>query len=709
MIARKLLILFFLVNTCSAFSQDINVDSLKRVISKNIKDTATIKALLTLSHYHLNLKQFDTAIVNANKALDLSQQLKQVVLSAKSDWALGRIFMKKAEFDKAIGYYDNAIDLLKQIPLCPDLPMNYGSRGNVYYQKGLYPQANQNFIEAAKGFGALGDKADEAGYLGNIGAVYQSIGEDEKAINYYNKALKVNVELKREDAMALNYVCIGNVYNEQQKYGLAIVYFKSGLLINERLSDSTFLANNLAHLSAAYQNSGEFQKAYHYAKRALSIAENTMDVELMITSRGILAESCTRLKKFQDAENYLLKNERAIQTINSLDFKNTNAKQLAALYYDWKKFERAAYYYKMHASLKDSILNNESNRKVLQQQAQFEYQKKAASDSIRVAEQRKVTDAQLKQEKTQRWALYGGLALVIIFAGFMFNRFKITKAQKNIIELKEIETHKQKHIIEEKHKEITDSINYAERIQRSFLATKELLDSNLNEHFVLFQPKDVVSGDFYWATFVKTAVAEGNRCLFYLVTADSTGHGVPGAIMSLLNISSLEKAMDKGLTKPSDILNSTRKTIIERLKKDGSVEGGKDGMDCSLVCFDFQGGLITYTAANNPIWVVRKGSLIELAPDKMPVGKHDRDQQSFTQHEFLVKKDDLIYTLTDGFPDQFGGPKGKKFMYRQLKELLVSVSQLPLEEQKEKLMRAITEWKGSHEQVDDILLIGIRI
>ncbi len=298
-----------------------------------------------------------------------------------------------------------------------------------------------------------------------------------------------------------------------------------------------------------------------------------------------------------------------------------------------------------------------------------------------------------------------GLLFISSIVFYIKWRERSLKAEKVILEQivaeRTAEVIDQKKRIEEKHKEISDSINYAERIQRSFLATKELLDENLQSYFVLFEPKDVVSGDFYWAA----KLSNGN---FVLVTADSTGHGVPGAIMSILNISCLEKAIET-LIQPAAIFNSTRKTIIDRLKKDGSAEGGKDGMDASLICFDFLNLKLVYAAANNPIWVVRQNMLIELKPDKMPVGKHDKDQISFTQYEFDLEKEDVIYALTDGFPDQFGGPNGKKFMTKQLKELLISIAPLQMAEQNEILKSSLNNWKGDLEQVDDVCLIGIRV
>jgi serine phosphatase RsbU (regulator of sigma subunit) len=228
-----------------------------------------------------------------------------------------------------------------------------------------------------------------------------------------------------------------------------------------------------------------------------------------------------------------------------------------------------------------------------------------------------------------------------------------------------------------------------------------LLTNYLENYFVFFQPKDVVSGDFYWAS----ALSNGN---FAYVTADSTGHGVPGAIMSILNVSSLEKAIEKE-TEPASILNATRKLIIDRLKKDGSADGGKDGMDCSLVVLDKNKKQLSYAAAYNPVWIVRNSGLLEFAPDKAPVGKHDRDQIPFTQHTVELQTGDMIYTLTDGLADQFGGPKGKKFMYKQLKELLCGVAHLTVTEQKEKISDAFLQWKEGFEQVDDICLIGVRV
>jgi len=274
---------------------------------------------------------------------------------------------------------------------------------------------------------------------------------------------------------------------------------------------------------------------------------------------------------------------------------------------------------------------------------------------------------------------------------------------ETMVEERTKEVVEQRQVIEEKHKEITDSINYAEHIQRSLLPNHTLLEENLKDHFVFYQPKAIVSGDFYWAS----KLSNNN---FALLTGDSTGHGVPGAILSILNISCIEKAIEaEKLTEPSEILNHTRTKIIETFKRDGSAEGGSDGMDCSLIAFDFINNQLTYSAANNPVWIIRDKKLLEFAPNRMPIGKHFNEGVTFTQQTIDLEPDDVVYAITDGMSDQFGGPKGKKFMKKQLKDLLISISHLPMKGQKEKLFHSFNSWKADLEQVDDVTIVGIRV
>jgi len=266
---------------------------------------------------------------------------------------------------------------------------------------------------------------------------------------------------------------------------------------------------------------------------------------------------------------------------------------------------------------------------------------------------------------------------------------KVTERTAEVVE--------QKNIIEEKQKEIIDSILYAKRIQNAILAHDLYLQKHLPQHFVLFKPKDHISGDFYWAT------KKDGR--FWLAVCDSTGHGVPGAFMSLLNIAFLNEAItEKNMVEPHQVLNHARKRLIQNISKDGN----KDGMDGILVCIDTNTNTYSYSAAHNCPLIIKNNTFIEYDADKMPIGQWIHED-TFTTHKFDVRPGDMVYLYTDGYADQFGGSKGKKFKYKQLNDLLMELHQKPMNEQKEKLAQVFVDWKGELEQIDDVCVFGIRI
>lgn len=249
----------------------------------------------------------------------------------------------------------------------------------------------------------------------------------------------------------------------------------------------------------------------------------------------------------------------------------------------------------------------------------------------------------------------------------------------------------------ERNKEVTDSINYAKRIQHAMLANEALLRENLIEYFILFKPKDIVSGDFYWATTKNDQ--------FYLAVCDSTGHGVPGAFMSLLNISFLNEAInERNIEKPNEICAHIRNRLIESISNDG----GRDGMDGVLLSIDSEKKKLCFTAAHNAPILIRDNTIIEFDADKMPIGKGIKSDD-FKHHIVDIESGDLFYLYTDGYTDQFGGPKGKKFKYRQMLALLQSICNQSMAEQKKILEAIIDNWRGNLEQTDDILMVGFKV
>lgn len=296
------------------------------------------------------------------------------------------------------------------------------------------------------------------------------------------------------------------------------------------------------------------------------------------------------------------------------------------------------------------------------------------------------------------------VSIIIIYVKWREARLKRDKAVlEQTVKERTAEVVKQKEILEVQKQEITDSIHYASRIQRAILPAETYIQSILKDYFILYKPRDIVSGDFYWTTL------KDNRIV--LTVADCTGHGVPGAFMSMLGVSFLNEIVnEKGIVSPDEILNTLRGNIINALQQKEAIGGSKDGMDISMVSIDEKRKIIQYAGANNSLLVIRENQLTEIKPDKMPIAIYLK-MDSFLNHEIPYQNGDVIYLFSDGYTDQFGGPKGKKFMSKHFKEFLLSIHELPMITQQHKLDQRIEEWKseGSESQNDDICVIGLRL
>lgn len=311
-------------------------------------------------------------------------------------------------------------------------------------------------------------------------------------------------------------------------------------------------------------------------------------------------------------------------------------------------------------------------------------------------------------ECSARVAPFAGRPAIVIYARDITERLKM-----------EEEIAIQSTIIEQKNKDITDSINYAKRIQEAILPTTEELNAVLDDCFVYYLPKDIVSGDLYWANSVTTTLKEGKGKKMALIAAlDCTGHGVPGAFMSIVGHTILEQTLtEPTVNNPGQALDYLSNGVIRTLKqKAGDDFAIKDGMDIALCGFEPESRMLYFAGANNPLYVVRDNKLIQISGDKQPIGAYIKIQTPFTSHEMQMEKGDCVYIFTDGIADQFGGPRGKKFKYKQVQQLLLENNHLSMTEQHESISKAMHAWMNypsdnpnGFEQTDDILLIGFRV
>lgn len=318
-----------------------------------------------------------------------------------------------------------------------------------------------------------------------------------------------------------------------------------------------------------------------------------------------------------------------------------------------------------------------------------------------LSREKDVKERELKQSKNFISYISMGLAVILIFSILLFRNILQKKKAHSLLELKTVEIASQKKVIEEKNKDITDSINYSKRIQEAILPSRELKKKLFHNAFVLFKPKDIVSGDFYWFS-----EKNGTRLI---AACDCTGHGVPGALMSMVGNNTLNQIVnERGIIEPNEILNNLDKEVRKALKQ-GENTNSKDGMDVALITFKSPNE-ISYAGAHRPLWIIRGNTLEEIKANKISIGGHQSDEEvNFTNHNIKLSKGDSVYIFSDGFADQFGGEGKKKLMTKNFKKLLQSIQHLGMPEQEEHLDNAIENWKGNLEQVDDILVIGIRI
>ncbi|MBC7863054.1 MAG: serine/threonine-protein phosphatase, partial [Bacteroidia bacterium] len=475
-------------------------------------------------------------------------------------------------------------------------------------------------------------------------------------------------------------------------------------------------------------------------KYALSAAERYDSKKLKCVTLMVYSDFFKEKGKLDSAIKYVLTANEIALGLNEPRQIQTGYRTLYELYELKKDHEKALRYLERVVGMEDSLSISDFDSKLANMKSLFDLDAKDNEIAI-LTKDGVINKEQLAKQKTIIFSAAGGGVLLFAFLFLAYRAYRrkkrdavILENQKQEIEFKSLmleeknsKISEQKDLIEEKNKEMLDSIKYAKRIQASLLASTTLLSKNLPEYFVFYRPKDIVSGDFYWATELRklrpgkmfqekgTEVKGINEASeFILVIGDCTGHGVPGAFMSLLNISKLSETInEKKINKPGLILDAVRKEIIHVLnppaEEFSAQEEVKDGMDCTLIRLDLESMTLNYAAANNPFYVLRNGQINSCPADKMPVGKSPTENISFSTYTVPLQKGDIIYLMTDGYADQFGGPKGKKFKYKALQNLLKSGCDLSMSEQKKAIENAFAAWKGSMEQIDDVCIVGIKI
>ncbi|WP_317896781.1 tetratricopeptide repeat protein [Aurantibacillus circumpalustris] len=613
-------------------------------------------------------------------------------------------------FSKAKFYLNKAEQLARKLAFKKGVANSLSYLGIAYETQGDYFEALNAQIAALKIREEIGDKSGISYSIHYIGDIYfgqsdlsekTSSKEDynSKALEQFFKALQIAEEAGNEKSVANTFNCIGNSYREQENYSSALDYYFKAVKIRERIGDKINLSTTFVNIGKLYLKQENYPTALEYLFRALKLSEELGHKRTTIKALGTIGIIYFKQKKYDKSIEYCNKSIALGKKVGYLEYIAKANNWLSQIYsaddFTGHNSDRAFEYYKAYIMEKDSI----DTKKASQVELQFDFDRKEELAKVEHAKQIAISETEKKKQKIIIWSIASGLLFVIVFAGFIFRSLHITQKQKSIIEAKEKETQLQKHLIEDKQKEILESITYAKRLQEAILPPKEFVNKHVPDNFILYRPKDIVAGDFYWAECV------GSK--FFIAAADSTGHGVPGAMVSVVCSNALNRSVKEfGLRETGKILDKTRELVIETFEK--STSEVKDGMDISLLCIDRQNQKVYWSGANNPLWYIQNNELKEIKADKQPIGKTDH-AKPFTTHELEYKENTTFYLFTDGLADQFGGPNGKKFKYKQFSDLLLQHSNLDPEQQTLLIDKVFSEWKGELEQVDDVCVIGIKI
>lgn len=706
---------------------EANPDSVKTILERNLRNVDDPRKKIGMHHvlglaYH-NLAQFDSAIYHLKQEDSLLQNYTPTIETAvKNQTALAEIYYQIGNLTEAEKYYLSVLDISKR---STDYTIKCNallSCGWLAREQGRHAQALDYYFEAINLAELNKDEPLLANAYAKIGIVYNVKGDLEKARENYYKALGMQLKMENMAAVGGLYNNIGLMHEAGQEYDSAIYFFEKSYQIADSLGNERSKA-------IANENIG----LMYYQKREnldLGLKKLAVSLDIWRKNDDIFGQSQTLVymvfiyneqHKYQQALDSSFRSLEMARAAGANDVQQQILEQIYLAYTGLGQDDKALAYYMAFDQLRDSLGALNTGAEIDKLALQHEYESKQLQDSLSLAlqheQEQAAVQADIEAGKFWNKMLLAGLVVFAILAVLIFYVARHQKKTSGIIAKANLQ-------LKAKNKEIIDSITYAKRIQTAILPTSGRIKSIFKNSFVFYKPKDIVAGDFYWLSEVEDETEKRT----YFAVADCTGHGVPGAMVSVICSTALNKAVNEMRIKsPGEILSKVTDLVIETFAQ--SDHELKDGMDIALIALrtDASTGhqLVEYSGANNGLWVISDRAhvydqavtmtnpgtsvfLHEIKATKQPVGRFTK-RMPFDTHTLRLKASECIYLFTDGYADQFGGLKNKKFKYASLKKLLLSLAGRSLDEQREALKKNFSDWKGSMEQVDDVCVVGVKL
>ncbi|TAF67421.1 MAG: hypothetical protein EAZ55_03655 [Cytophagales bacterium] len=684
------LCIFFTSFYLSTKAQNLKkIDSLQNVYhNNNNKDTTRILALIDIAFQYHTFKP-DTTILLANEALEKAEKIN---FKKGQAWALNRIgvgYYLRGNYAQAIQYYEQCLPLHKQNNDFKGIASTLNGLAIIYRNQGNEIKALEYHQEVIKIQEKIKDKRGLATSLTNIGVIYKNQQNYATALEYYQKGLSIYKEALDKKGISNTLSDIGVIHRLQKKYESSLKYFQEALEIATQNQDKQGISSTLNEIARLYVEREDWQTAQQNYEKALKIAQSISYRLGIITALNGLANISIQKQDYQQSITYA---EEALQIAQKLNIPveiNEAALLLYKAYKQQKNYEKALLYFEIHKQTNDTLSSIEKSKALTKLETKAIIERK---------------DLQIKQQAYWNYWISAGLLIAIFFLFFIWRLSRKEREAKNLLSHQKNEIENTLTIIEQQNDDILASINYARRIQTALLPPKETLQKIFPELLLYYQPKDIVSGDFYWFAHLPNQE-------IIIAIADCTGHGVPGAFMTVVGQNLLEQIINKDqIYAPAQILTELDKRLLQTLQQQG-LESKKlnDGMDIALLKINLNTQKLTFAGAKRPLWLFNAQNTTpqEYKGDKFPIGSHQFHQKIFTQQEITLQKNDLLYVFTDGYADQFG--KEGKLTIRHFRTILEEIHPHELQKQQQILEEKYQHWKAEEEQTDDILILAIRI
>lgn len=720
-------------------SSDPQLDSLLLSINSESSDSVKLARLINLSRsFNKDIRTLKQCELVLGEAMSIASKDSNLIALARVHNSYGVLYRNVAEYERALEHHNKSLKYAERVNNLVLIATAYNSIGVVYRRVDNHPKATQFHLLGLKVAESNADTSNISVSLNSLGNIYSLNGQYPEAFSYFKRALGLAQAMKNTLGQAINYNNIGEVFEFMGVMDSALVYYTKSLEANRLIDSQKGIAISYNAIGKVLLSKGNADEAYKLFNEALIIDKKLGDKKFIADSHINLGRALIHLKQLDKAEYHANRGLDIAKEIGSVTHTQWAFEILSEIYSKRKNPDRAFELYKMAIKFKDSLINEKNTRAIAMMEVMFDSEKKEKEIQI-LKQTQEINKKELARQKVIRNFYLAGFifafatAIAVLFAlNTKRKANKILSKQKSEIELshqklslqqqeilkqnEEIENHRNS--IEQKNKyledaykviegyigKITDSIRYAERIQKAILPPTSISRDYFADVFTLFKPKDFVSGDFYWLTEKENQI--------FVAVADCTGHGVPGAFMSIIGMDLLNQAVNQqSITEPSNILDFLNVELRNKLRKEDKEELIlKDSMDLAVFTFNRGENKIVYSGALIPLTIIRNKKIIEHKPDYASIGmSQSLFSKNFKQQEIEVKPGDWIYMYSDGFMDQFGGEDNKKFMRSRFFTSLQTICKLDGVGQRAELNRIFNDWKGTGEQIDDILVLGLKV